>query len=107
MGAESESWRQMYADHWHERVSIRTEDDELDELARRPRRVGGPAPSHRHHRVRHQHIHQQQQEPVLPREIPLDELPSTPPQLNAIMDRAMAKVKTMLGELEKEKGTVN
>ena len=42
--------------------------------------------------------------PVLPREIPSSELPSTPPQLNAIMDRAMAKVKRLLYELEMDKG---
>ena len=40
---------------------------------------------------------------MLPREIPAAELPSTP-RLNAIMDRAMAKVKALLYELEMDRG---
>ena len=40
---------------------------------------------------------------VLPREIPAAELPSTP-RLNGIMDRAMAKVKALLYELEMDRG---
>ena len=39
----------------------------------------------------------------MPREIPAAELPSTP-RLNAIMDRAMAKVKALLYELEMDRG---
>ena len=41
---------------------------------------------------------------VEPRAFQEDHLPSTP-QLNAIMDRAMGKVKSMVKELEHEKGT--
>lgn len=40
---------------------------------------------------------------VEPRAFQVDHLPSTP-QLNAIMDRAMEKVKSMVKELEQEKG---
>ena len=40
---------------------------------------------------------------VEPRAFQEDHLPSTP-QLNAIMDRAMGKVKSMVKELEHEKG---
>ena len=40
---------------------------------------------------------------VEPRAFQVDHLPSTP-QLNAIMDRAMGKVKFMVKELEDEKG---
>jgi hypothetical protein len=40
---------------------------------------------------------------VLPREIQSEQLPSTP-QLNAIMDRAMGKVKLMLRDLEQDRG---
>jgi hypothetical protein len=40
---------------------------------------------------------------VAPRAFQVDQLPSTP-QLNAIMNRAMAKVKVMLRELEDDKG---
>ena len=40
---------------------------------------------------------------MLPREIPAAELPSTP-RLNSIMDRAMAKVKALLYELEMDRG---
>ena len=39
----------------------------------------------------------------MPREIPAAELPSTP-RLNTIMDRAMAKVKALLYELEMDRG---
>lgn len=41
--------------------------------------------------------------PILPREIPAEELPSTP-HLNAIMDRAMKEVKALLYELEMDRG---
>ena len=40
---------------------------------------------------------------VEPRAFQVDHLPSTP-QLNALMDRAMGKVKSMVKELEDEKG---
>lgn len=40
---------------------------------------------------------------VAPRAFKVDQLPSTP-QLNAIMDRAMGKVKSLLKELEDDKG---
>ncbi len=43
---------------------------------------------------------------VEPRAFQVDHLPSTP-QLNAIMDRAMGKVKSMVNELEQEKGRFN
>ena len=42
---------------------------------------------------------------VEPRAFEVDTLPSTP-QLNAIMDRAMGKVKSMVNELEDEKGKI-
>ena len=42
---------------------------------------------------------------VEPRAFEVDTLSSTP-QLNAIMDRAMGKVKSMINELEDEKGKV-
>ena len=41
---------------------------------------------------------------VEPRAFQVDHLPSTP-QLNALMDRAMGKVKSMVKELENEKGS--
>lgn len=40
-----------------------------------------------------------------PRAFQVETLPSTP-QLNAIMDRAMGKVKSMVKELEDEKGRI-
>ena len=43
---------------------------------------------------------------VEPRAFQVDHLPSTP-QLNAIMDRAMGKVKFMVKELEDEKGKIS
>jgi hypothetical protein len=42
---------------------------------------------------------------VAPRAFQVDQLPSTP-QLNAIMDRAMGKVKSMIMELEADKGRI-
>ena len=42
---------------------------------------------------------------VEPRAFEVDTLSSTP-QLNAIMDRAMGKVKSMINELEDEKGRI-
>ncbi len=40
---------------------------------------------------------------IVPRAFEHDDLPSTP-QLNRIMDRAMEKVKSMIQELESDKG---
>ena len=61
---------------------------------RLPRRILPPAPV------------KESQTYVEPRAFQVDHLPSTP-QLNAIMDRAMGKVKFMVKELEDEKGKIS
>ena len=86
--------------------STHTNNDEMynipPQVVRVPRRI---RPGNEHHeRPRNEH----RERPISylsvePRAFQEDHLPSTP-QLNAIMDRAMGKVKSMVKELEHEKG---
>ena len=66
----------------------------LEHYVRLPRRILHQIKQHRPH----------DGPAVEPRAFEVETLPSTP-QLNAIMDRAMGKVKSMVRELENEKGT--
>ena len=86
----------LYSGEWHERVSL--EDDR-----RIPRRVDSTAKGNNNEKRKMEFFRPQDALEILPREIPSDNLPSTP-ELNAIMDRAMTKVKSLLFELEKDKG---
>lgn len=88
-------------------VGISDESKNWDEHPRIPRRIFQPPGSHskppRHRRYR-KWPQPQAGLSVEPRAFEVDTLPSTP-QLNAIMDRAMGKVKSMVNELEDEKGS--
>ena len=66
-------------------------------VAELPRRI------FHHHRSKQRLPRPQDGIHIEPRAFEVDTLPSTP-QLNAIMDRAMGKVKSMVKELEDEKG---
>lgn len=85
-------WRRMYSDNWHERVSISE-----PESPRLPRRVDAS------NAYKMEFFNTQDALQVLPREIKVDQVPSTP-HLNSIMDRALGKVKNLLKELEQERG---
>ncbi len=80
-------------------LSDEDDSDLMYSTNRKPRKVD----SYRQSKPEFQFFQEQDALEVLPREIKFDQLPSTP-QLNGIMDRAMGKVKTLLRELEKEKG---
>ena len=75
--------------------------DSIVEHPRIPRRIFQP--SHSKPPRRRYRKWPQDSLSVEPRAFEVDTLPSTP-QLNAIMDRAMGKVKSMVNELEDEKG---
>ena len=76
-------------------------DSDYVEHPRIPRRIFQP--SHSKPPRRRYRKWPQDSLSVEPRAFEVDTLPSTP-QLNAIMDRAMGKVKSMVNELEDEKG---
>ena len=86
-------WRAMVPSTQH------TNNDEMynipPQVVRVPRRISRPRNEHRERPISYLSVE--------PRAFQEDHLPSTP-QLNAIMDRAMGKVKSMVKELEHEKG---
>ena len=89
-------------------VGISDESKNYDEHPRIPRRIFQPPGSHskppRHRRYR-KWPQPQAGLSVEPRAFDVATLPTTP-QLNAIMYRAMGKVKSMVNELEDEKGKI-
>lgn len=76
-----------------------TDFESSEHIIRLPRRIF-------HHHRKHHRKTPQDGIAVEPRAFEVDTLPSTP-QLNAIMDRAMGKVKSMVKELEDEEGKNN
>lgn len=83
--------------HGYGSASFEQADKRLwDSSIRLPRRIF-------HHHRKHHRQTPQDGLAVEPRAFEVDTLPSTP-QLNAIMDRAMGKVKSMVKELEDEEG---
>ena len=82
-------------------------EESIIEHPRIPRRIFQPSSHSKPPRRRYRKWPQPQAGlSVEPRAFEVDTLPSTP-QLNAIMDRAMGKVKSMVNELEDEKGKVH
>ena len=124
--AASRRWRSMYANDWSERVSV-TEQKQEPGSPRVPRRISPASGSPNLDFFTASEGSSSNNNDggsssglgnisfvglsggggnlavVLPREINVDPLPSTP-HLNAIMGRALTKVKGMLDDLEKAKG---